>query len=447
MPLLPSSATMRRRTLLAGLAAGLAGCFSDGDPGAGDPNETSDTPDRPTGKTPDGGEEEETPAGPAVWTVSVDGAVDDPLHTSASLRYVDGDGPAYDRWLFVPTEAGTLHALDPATGETRWRADLGKPVRDVVVAADAGLVLARAGKVTLGDDHLVRAFDAGGATQWTFPDSAGANPWGPLELLGADGERVFVASRDDQPASDGETIWSLDTADGAAAWTGEVGDPQSAAITDEAVFVASRGAVDAFTRPAGERLWRYAPDGMEYRFDTLRGSGRTAYFSTGTAPGSGSFQAVGPDGSHAWQLDRYTTSVTLADSLYLGGGPVTAVDPATGEVRWETAGESFLAGGPVHDGRLYAGGDGVASYDTASGDRLWQWSADADIVTAQAATDTAVYAGTGGGDDAPPVVYARNAADGAERWTFEADAGLSDLALGEHVYVGDAARTVYALER
>jgi len=196
--------TMRRRTLLAGLAAGLAGCFSDGDPGAGDPNETSDTPDRPTGKTPDGGEEEETPAGPAVWTVSVDGAVDDPVHTSASLRYVDGDGLAHDRWLLVPTEAGTLHALDPATGEHRWRADLGKPVRDVVVAADAGLVLARAGKVTLGDDHLVRAFDGGGATQWTFPDSAGANPWGPLELLGADGERAGPA--EPEPESEAGTF-------------------------------------------------------------------------------------------------------------------------------------------------------------------------------------------------------------------------------------------------
>ncbi|WP_276261387.1 PQQ-binding-like beta-propeller repeat protein [Haloglomus litoreum] len=448
---------MRRRPLLAalgtGLATGLAGCFSND--GSGSPDSPSDTPtddatptptdsEAPGDDTPDDGE---TPTGPVRWTIGVEGTPADPVHTAAGLRHVDGDGPARDRWLFVPTESGTLYALDPATGEERWTADLGKRVRDVVVAAGAGLVLAHAGDNTLGDDHLVRAFDADGTARWTFPGSAGANPWGPLELLAADGERVFVASRDDQPMSSGETVWSLDATDGTAAWTGEVGDPYSAAVSEDAVFVASRRAVDAFARPNGERLWRFFEDGVEYQFDTLRADGRTALFATTTGMDTGRMRAIGPDGSHAWQRDRFTTSVTLADALYLGGGPVTAVDPTTGDERWETQGESFLAGGPVADGRLFAGGGGIAAYDTAGGERLWTWTADADIVTAQAATGTAVYAGTGGGNDAPNVVYGRNASDGSERWTFETDSGLSELALGEYVYVGAADGTVYALRR
>lgn len=448
---------MRRRTLLAGLGTGLttglAGCFSND--GSGSPDSPSDTPTdggtpTPTDQTPADDQtptDGETPAGPVRWTASVDGAAGDPVHTGASLRYVDGDGPARDRWLFVPSDGGTLYALDPATGQERWTADLGEPVRDIVVAADAGLVVAHAGANTLGDDHLVRAFDAGGNAQWTFPGSAGASPWGPLELLAADGDRVFVASRDDQPQSSGETCWALAVADGTAAWTGEVGDPYSAAVTTDAVFVASRRAVDAFARPDGERLWRFTEEGVEYQFDTLRASGRTAYFATTSGMESGSVRAIASDGSRAWRRDRYTTSVTLADDLYLGGGPVTAVDPASGDELWETQGQSFLSGGPVADGRLFAGGDGVAAYDTTSGDRLWSWTAEPDIVTADVATADAVYAGTGGGDDAPQVVYARNTADGSGRWTFEADALLSEVALGELVYVGAADGTVYALQR
>ncbi|WP_254822202.1 PQQ-binding-like beta-propeller repeat protein [Haloglomus halophilum] len=443
---------MRRRTLLAGLGAGLttalAGCFSDG--GSSTPESPSETPPTddgtptPTDTPPT---DDTTPTGPVSWTASVDGAAGDPVHTGATLRYVDGSGPARDRWLFVPTEAGTLYALDPATGQDLWQADLGKPVRDVVVAPDAGLVVARAGKQTLGDDHLVRAFDAGGTEQWTFPGSADASPWGPLELLGADGERVFVASRDDQPMSSGETLWSLDAGNGASTWTGEVGDPHSAAVTGEAVFVASRRAVDAFARPDGERLWRFFEEGVEYQFDTLRADGRTAFFATTSGTNSGHTRAIAADGSHAWQRPRYTTSVTLADALYLGGGPVTAVDPASGDERWETQGESFLVEGPVAGGVLYAGGDGFAAYDTESGDRLWTWTADADLVTPAVATEMAVYGDTGGGNDAPNRVYARNATDGSERWTFEADHGLSDLALGERVYVCAADGTVYALQR
>jgi len=443
---------MRRRTLLAGLGTGLttslAGCFSDG--GSSTPESPGETPPTDTGTstpTDTPPTDETTPTGPVSWTTSVDGAAGDPVHTGATLRYVDGSGPARDRWLFVPTEAGTLYALDPATGQDLWQADLGKPVRDVVVAPDAGLVVARAGKQTLGDDHLVRAFDAGGTEQWTFPGSADASPWGPLELLAAEGERVFVASRDDQPMSSGETLWSLDAGNGASTWTGEVGDPNSAVVTGEAVFVASRRAVDAFARPDGERLWRFSEEGVEYQFDTLRADGRTAFFATTSGTNSGHTRAIAADGSHAWQRPRYTTSVTLADALYLGGGPVTAVDPASGDERWETQGESFLVEGPAAGGVLYAGGDGFAAYDTESGDRLWTWTADADLVTPAAATEMAVYGDTGGGNDAPNRVYARNATDGSERWTFEADHGLSDLALGERVYVCSADGTVYALRR
>ena len=451
MPVAAGVVCMRRRNLLAGLgtgfAVGLAGCFADDESNTlGSPSGTPTDGGAPTptdGTPTDGG----PPTGPVSWTASVDGAAGDPVHTGATLRHADGSGPARDRWLFVPTESGTLYALDPATGDERWTAALGKPVRDVVVA-DAGLVVAHAGDVTLGDDHLVRAFDASGAEQWTFPESAGASPWGPLELLDADGERVLVASRDDQHMSSGERLWSLDAGDGTSTWTGEVGDPQSAAVTDEAVFVASHRAVDAFARPDGERLWRFSEEGVEYRFDTLRADSRTALFATTAGTNAGRTRAIAPDGSHAWQRPRYTTSVTLADALYLGGGPVTAVDPASGEDRWETEGESFLAGGPVAAGTLYAGGDGFTAYDTASGDERWAWTADADIVTARAATGAAVYGGTGGGDDSPNVVHARNAADGSERWTFEADRGLSDLALGSaHVFVGSGDGTMYALRR
>jgi outer membrane protein assembly factor BamB len=308
--------------------------------------------------------------------------------------------------------------------------------------------VAHAGPQELGADHVVRAYDAGGTAQWTFPASAGAEPWGPLELLAADGDRVFVASRDDVPGSSGETLWALDARTGEAVWTGEVGDPGSGVVTDEAVFVASRRAVDAFARPGGERRWRFTPGHgtVTYQYDTLRADGRTAFFGTENGTNAGSVRAIGPDGSEQWRENVFATSTTLGDRLYAGGGAVRALDTATGDRSWATDGPSFLAGGPIADGRLFAGGDGIAAYDTASGDRLWTWAAPADIVLAHAATADAVYAGTAGGDS-PPVVYARSAADGSARWTFEADAALSTPALGEQLYVGSADGTVYALRR
>jgi outer membrane protein assembly factor BamB len=439
---------MRRRTLLAGLATattGLAGCA--GDPGgsqspAGSPTDSPTDP--PTDRTPD---DPTGPPGPLRWRTDVAGTAGRPEHVGATLTYVDGEGPVRDHWLFVPTDAGTLSALDPATGKEWWSASMGDPVRDVTVAADAGLVLARAGRVEIAADHVVRAFDAAGAEQWEFPTGAEAEPHGHLELLGADGGRVFVATRDDAVASEGERLYALEAGTGGVAWHGEVGDPSSAAITDDAVFVASYGAVDAYRRPDGERLWRFAPEGVEYQYDTLRADDERAYFATTVRsdPTAGRFHALdATTGDPAWERDRFVTSDTLADGLYLGGDGVLAVDPATGEETWTGDGASFLVEGPVRGDTLYAGGDGIAAYATADGDERWSWSAPADIVTPTAVGEAGVYASTGGGDDAPPVVYARATTDGSERWTFEADAAPTDPVLGDLVYVA-AGATVYGL--
>jgi outer membrane protein assembly factor BamB len=442
---------MRRRALLAGLAtatAGLAGCT--GDP-LGSDNDRTDSPtdstpgDSPTDdpETPD---EPTTPTEPVQWTVSVSGPAGQPLLAGRSLGYVSGSGPARDRWLFVPTDAG-LDALHPGTGEEFWAVPFPEPVQDVAVASGAGVVVGHAGGVELGDDNIVRALDAGGNAVWTFPERGGVDRKGPLELLGADGDRVFVSSRDDQPRPTGETLWALDATDGSVAWRGEVGDASSAVITDAAVFVATRQAVDAFGRPDGRRRWRREFDSREFQYDTLRARGDRAFYAT-TTPNAGQVHAVDPDGTTAWEAAEYASSVTVTNRLYVGGGSMAALDLDTGEKVWDASsdGYGFLARGPVRHGTLYSGGDGVMALDTADGSREWQWTGDAEITVAADANNGAVFAETRGGDDTPQAVYALNAHDGSERWTFETETELSELALGPHVYVGGADGTLYALD-
>ena len=100
---------------------------------------------------------------------------------------------------------------------------------------------------------------------------------------------------------------------------------------------------------------------------------------------------------------------TLPSGLVITGGSWAALDPATGEIEWQTPdpqGATDPRGAPdlgaltVANGVLYAGsmahtGNQMYALDTSTGDVLWRFPAGGSVVAGPAVVDGTVYWGSG----------------------------------------------------
>jgi polyvinyl alcohol dehydrogenase (cytochrome) len=85
------------------------------------------------------------------------------------------------------------------------------------------------------------------------------------------------------------------------------------------------------------------------------------------------------------------------------GGSWAALDPATGEIEWQTPdpqGEADLGALTVANGVLYAGsmahtGNEMYALDTSTGEILWEFPAGGSVVAGPAVVDGTVYWGSG----------------------------------------------------
>ncbi len=103
-------------------------------------------------------------------------------------------------------------------------------------------------------------------------------------------------------------------------------------------------------------------------------------------------------------------------TLYTIGvdGEVTAIDAASGKVRWNRDVKLKLAGGPgVGEGLLVVGGmDGdVLALDAANGGERWRARVSAEVVSAPAVDGSLVFVRSNDGR-----VFAFDASDGKQRW-------------------------------
>ncbi len=410
----------RRQVLRAGgaLVAATAGCTGRRGTTPRDEGSSSPPPDTPSDaptETPTG-----TPTEPdaehVAWRLQVDDAVE--------VAPAANDGTAY-----VGTADGTLYALDGADGREHWTVRADDPVQSVTVAD--GLVLAVFGTPELGDDHEVVALAEDGTERWRFMPGE----WW-LTVVGARGGTVYVATGDDAIASDGETLYALDRASGDVRWSAEVGDPGGGLVTDRAVYVPTYGRLYAYDHD-GTRRWVH--DDLDYGYRTLTVTGDTVALVTDTEDGGRvALGLAADDGSERWRLDDWlVTSLREVDGdLYAGGEHVAALDPATGERRWESGAGGSIYDAPVVDGTLYASGPPVAAVATDGG--TVQWTAEPDVYLADpmAVIDGTVYVhASATRDDRNRHILGLGAAAGTERWRFVAEQPLEDP-----VVVGDAAQ-------
>lgn len=171
----------------------------------------------------------------------------------------------------------------------------------------------------------------------------------------------------------------------------------------------------------------------------------TIYFlSTGTSDGgsadggySGIVHAVDADGTERWRTRTYVaqSSVAVAGGLvFVGGrgGPLVALDAATGEQRWSVSGTPWFEGAPtIADGTLYVPRNGpqdgiVFALNAADGSEKWAIG-EGDVgdllgspmsVTGVSVSDGVAHFAVGT-DAGVGALYAVDAATGERRWRVD----------------------------
>lgn len=269
--------------------------------------------------------------------------------------------------LYLGDLDGAFYALDLATGQLRW-----KQPGEIGYAAAAGV---RDGRVYVGDiEGRFHSFDAAtGEKRWTFEAEAEING-GP----NFQGDRVIFGSQDARlyclDGKTGQLVWKHETDDQIRCFPSLVGGNFLVAGCD--------GSLHAIRATDGKEVGKIAigaPTGS-----TPAKLGQRVYFGTEGAE----FLAVDLDKSEiAWRFRARRTSHSFRSSaavqkdyVVFGGRDrrVHALDPTTGEKRWEFATQGYVDGSPVivgqrvfvgsQDGRLYA-------IDLKSGEKVWEYQA------------------------------------------------------------------------
>lgn len=261
------------------------------------------------------------------------------------------------------------------------------------------------------DGHLP---DEPPARAWTAEHRT---PRGSAGVVVADGT-VYVAG--------GATVRAFEATTGEARWSRSFDVEHVAGpVVADAVYVGPDDELHALDPADGTTRWSVAPDrgGVE---GFVPSKGRLYATTEGTSTSRGAVLAVA-DGAVSWEfvapeleVARFG-GVAVTDAVYAvaeNAGSVTwhvALDPATGEKRWDAGGLNHSTEPTVANGTLYAGGFAghVSAQATADGSGRWTFAGDFPVDSV-AATDEAVYVSEvdEGGDN----LHALDPADGSERW-------------------------------
>lgn len=249
--------------------------------------------------------------------------------------------------------------------------------------------------------------------------------------------------------------------DGAVTWSEKL-DEQDDTVEYDAGLAVHDGHVYVSGAP-GTRA--YAIDGTTgWRNDDVASFGRITGSDSGLMlPNRGGVTALDPaTGDRRWEAfeetDENPTPVSVTDdAVYVGidDGRCARLSPRDGAVKWTHRIGSPRSAVPVErDGVVYVGGDvpggtsGVlAALSPEDGSERWRVETGPVIFDSEPTIDgEAVYVGTGNG-----TVHAHARRSGEERWTFEPESEddllFAPPAVGTAVYAKDNRGTLYALDR
>ncbi|MBT2446799.1 PQQ-binding-like beta-propeller repeat protein [Streptomyces sp. ISL-43] len=380
----------------------------------------------------------------------------------APVPSVPAPGPAPDSgrwrpWRFrmsnevwgTPTVAGDLlyvtsfevHALDVASGRRQFK------TRDV-----AWSMAVADGRIHASDGPSLYALDStDGSERWRLSTDA----W--VYALRADRGTVITATRGGGvqawEASSGHKLWAL---------TGAQSDFETVeaapVLDDGTVYVWQDARLRALDARSGRESWSYpvgdaascgnvpvrvapAPDGNVY---VCAG---TRVISIDRASGRVRWHFEAPAVFLAPPAFAPGAAVTgggvyLADYL----GTVYALDAATGKDRWRIATEPRPAADPVliAAGNVHLGaGSAVYTLDAVTGTPKWRFAAGGEITGSPAVADGRVHFGS-----ADHCLYTLDAAGGQLRWKLATGGEITGAPVAEAgvVYACSKDRCVYALD-
>ena len=314
--------------------------------------------------------------------------------------------------VYVGDLDGGFHALDLATGETRWtrRIDGAGFTSSAAVAVDPALPLA------VGDDMgTVRGLDrATGETRWEYA-TEGEISGGPTILGDGGAPRVLVGSQD-------ASLSCLDLATGKLLWKHSIADQIRCAPT-------------VARTPAGDRVFLAGCDGRLHILDAATGAETSA------------IEIGGPTG---------TTPAVSGSRVLFGteAGAFFAIDFLEPAVAWRKQpaanAQAYRSSAAVVGDLAVVGtrGRAVEAFATADGTTRWRQPR-------RGAVDASPVIVTGAGSEADPLapprpvvivadakgtVAALEAATGEPAWEFEAGGGFgagAAVAAGRVVIASD----------
>jgi len=348
----------------------------------------------------------------------------------------------YSGTIYLGSWDGFMYALNPADGSVKWKKDTGVTNSSLCTPSNAGISSAPA--VTNdalyfggGDGNFYALNPGTGDTLWTFKlgdnsEQGGAYAWvSPFLYKG----KVYtgISSFCDHPFVPGQ-MWGLDAATGKVAqqvtfmpegqkggglWTSPTVDEASGDF-----FVTTASA--DFYVPNAYSLARLDPQTLEVKdawqipmsvqvFDGDWGTTPTLFrdkagaLMVGASAKNGYFYAFHADNIHsgpAWTVQvsdggscpecgegAISSSVYAYDTVYVAGGYISlgqlqkfagvvkALDPGTGQVKWEhPMSGSVIPALTAANGLVVAcGGDTVEVLNAATGDLLWEYATNGPI--------------------------------------------------------------------
>lgn len=312
-------------------------------------------------------------------------------------------GIGYDgNSLFVVTFAGELLAIDPQTGEVRWRARADDVLMSTPIVAD--------GMVFVGSGTNVPLYDRPGATAW-----------------GRDKGNHWYAFRVD----DGRQVWSYKTVGEAM--------PSAAYAGGKLVFATGNDEAIALDARTGALLWRTQLPGVSTMGSAMVHDGVAFFVTT-----MGKAEYDSPVRNHTLALDMATGKIKW--SVPYGNADCTPT-VAQGMVFVEGATD-----GPVGP-REAIGFNHVAALDERSGKLRWLYVSGRGNFTSVGSDERAIAGAYFGGvlyQSVPAIgVFAAfRASDGRPLWMTHTAGPVKQSALITRgsVYFGDTTGALYRLD-
>ncbi|NEU55425.1 PQQ-binding-like beta-propeller repeat protein [Halorussus sp. MSC15.2] len=319
-------------------------------------------------------------------------------------------------------------ALDAETGQTRWRRELDG--RSTFPKAADGLVY-------VVDGERLRALDANdGSDRWRVAT-------GNLDY-----RNVVVGDGAVVTAADGR-VTATDAAQGGELWTTELdGEDRLAGplLDDERVYLGGTGGYYALGREDGRQRWVARTPEEERTWAAEVRDGLLVGWSDEAVYGL----RVG-DGTRRWRTPHErlpphpAMGTVTADTVFVWGQSLAAIDVRTGEKRWTFGGDGDRGHGVETDGDgvYFSVGDGLVAVDAESGRERWRADTGSGNNYWGTVRDGLVYAVGRTG------TAAIDAGSGDERWRldFADDRGLWADVVGDLALVATQSGTLYAVDR